>query len=189
MYLTEYQKISVDNFMGLWDRGSLDDVPPDHASDIRNMSFARKREVVTRASTGFSHGLPNGRLIVRMFDAAFANTTLIPIALDDIGNLWRLDSYTLLMHLTGMLDFSALNMGNHVYIAPMVDPNQTGVQPIIYVWANPDFAPRPAAGMPPATPLTAVPGGTTYNIAAGWHGFAFSYIYDTGYVTAPSEVT
>ena len=72
MYLTEYQKLTVDNFMGLWNRGSLDDVPSDHASDILNMAFARKREVITRPGTEVTPQLPPlGISVKRQFDACF----------------------------------------------------------------------------------------------------------------------
>lgn len=191
MYLDEYQKLTVDNFMGLFNRGSLDDVPPDHASDIRNMAFARKRETVTRGGTGFSHRIPGYTgPIIRMFDAAFADAQLIPLALDNAGNIWRLDNYTVLFHFDGMVDFDALNMNGHVYIAPMRS-GQTPFDPykdIVYVWGDPSWVVRPAAGTrpPPIVGHLPVTDQGAGNVGPGFYGVAYSYVYDTGYVSPPS---
>lgn len=190
MYLDEYQKITIDNFMGLWNRGSLDDVPQDHASDISNMAFARKRETLTRPSASVSHTLPNPGFIVRQFDAAFFNESLIPLALDGLGNIWRLDNYTILLSLPDMIDFDALNMNNHVYIAPMISGGATDfTTDFLYVWTSPAVPIRPAAGLRPppvGAAFATLPG--TGNTGPGWYGVAVSYVYDTGYVTPPSQV-
>ena len=201
MYLSEYQKLSVENFMGWWNRGSLDDVPADHASDILNMAFARKREVVTRPAASFSEVLPNGLPVVRMFEAAFDNepSGLIPLACDGNGNIWRLDTYTVLLNLPprlnpdlgqyfpGMIDFDALNMNNHVYIAPMRHPLAPfdAYQDVIRVWSQPSFPVRLAAGgRPPELDFAAALGGG--NAGPGYYGIAYSYVFDTGYVSPPS---
>ena len=159
MYLTEYQKASVENFMGLWNRGSLDDIPPDHASDILNMAFARKRETITRPGTNFSHIMPNGQPAVRMFDAAFSDSVLIPLACDGIGNIWRLDNPQAppILNIIGMNDFDAINMNNRVYIAPMrVGPFDPLIN-VLYVWADPAFPVRPAAGARPPQLFQVIP--------------------------------
>lgn len=189
MYLTEYQKVTVENFMGLWNRGSLDDVPQDHASDIRNMAFARKRETVTRGGTNFSRHLPNGQPVVRQFEACFADSPIIPIVCDGVGNIWRLDNFTVLLNLPGMIDFDALNMNGHVYIAPIMSPDvQFNANTfVIYVWADPAFPIRKAAGVkpPPIGALVPYDGG---NIGPGWYGFSYCYVMDTGYVSPPASV-
>lgn len=186
MYLDEYQKISVDSFMGLYNRESIDDTPQDHASDILNMSFARKREVWTRPAAGFSKNIPGNNNGARMFDAAFNNNTLIPLVCDGNGTIWRLDNNTPLLQLAGLIDFAALNMNNHVYIAPMRDPG-IAFDPnadVIYVWKDPSVGVRPAAGRrPPAAPVQVLGGGNT---GPGWYGTAYSFVYDTGYVSPPS---
>lgn len=193
MYLTEYQKISVDNFMGLWDRGSLDDVPPDHASDILNMAFARKREVLTRPGTNYSRNMPNGRPIIRMFDAAFDNSILIPLAMDDLGNLWRLDAgnESILMSFSTAIDFTAVNMNNHVYIAPMFDGSVfLPDAQVIYVWDDEDHGLRRAAGSGPSTPiLNVLPAAGDGNVGPGWYGATICWVYSTGYVSPPGPVT
>lgn len=189
MYLTEYQRVTIDNFMGWWNRESLDDVPPDHASDLRNIAFARKREIQTRGGTGFSRNMPSGGTVIRQFDAAFDNTSLIPLALDTAGNIWRLDNYTVLFHMDGMVDFDALNMNNHVYIAPMRGlgtPFDPAVD-VVYVWPYPNSPLRPAAGLRPPVPIS-VEQFSTGNVGPGWYGAAYSYVYDTGYVSPPSPV-
>ena len=189
MYLSEYQRVSVENFMGLWDRSSLDDVPPDHASDILNMAFSRKREIVTRPSASFSHDLPSGSPILRMFTAAFANSGLIALALDDQGQIWRLDNYTVLLSIPTMIDFSALNMNNHVYIAPILDgSNFDPNNQYIYVWVTASQSPRPAAGVRPRPIIDVMPNGVG-NVGPGYYGVSVSFVYDTGYVGPPSPVT
>ena len=189
MYLTEYQKVSIDNFMGLWDRGSLDDVPVDHASDILNMTFSRKREVLTRPSASFSHNLPNGDPILRQFDATFDNVTLIPLVLDNHNSIWRLDNYTVILNIPTMIDFSALNMNNHVYIAPILDgSNFSPTTQGICVWVSPSVPVRFAAGLRPGPILNLAPTGSG-NVGPGWYGVSMCYVYDTGYVTPPGPVT
>ena len=193
MYLTEYNRISIDNFMGLFDRGSLDDIPQDHATHILNMAFARKRETLTRPSASYSVDSPGGNT-ERQFLACFNNSNveyLIPLVCDGAGNIWRLDNYSVLLHVDGMIDFAALNMGDATYIAPMSeyglnDPNYNPMTNVIYVWNRPSFPPRPAAGPMAAKPFSITWTGSG-NVGPGWYGVSICYVYDTGYVTPPSD--
>lgn len=195
MYLTEYQKITVENFMGLWARGSLDDIPPDHASDSHNMAFARKREVVTRQGAGL--GRITTSRVERQFIAAFNNTVLIPLHVDTLGNIWRDDTNTIILHIDGMVDADFLNMGNHLFIAPMLEPG-TPLSPANQIQVfdlssdGTTLTGRPAAGSGPAVGLSVqnvlpLTGGF---LPPGFYGVAYSFVYGaTGFVTAPSPVS
>lgn len=183
MYLDEYQKMTIENFMGLWDRGSLDDIPPDHAADILNVSFARKRECQTRIgadpSTNLSHN------VVRMFLATFNNSSLILLTCDGAGNIYREDTGAVLLNVPNMIDFSALNMYNKCFIAPLLSSYSS--TNYIQVWGGPGTTIHPIGGQPPSASFTAVETGTG-NVVAGQHEYAVSYITDTGYVTPPGPV-
>jgi hypothetical protein len=187
MYLSEYQKISVESFMGIWNRGSYDDIPPDHAVDCHNMAFARKREVVTRPGASLGR-LVNGD-VVRQFLAEFDNGTSIPIHADGVGNIWRDDNNTTLLTLPGMYDMSCLNMNNHVFIAPItsfLSPGLAGNS--IYVWSTPLTLPRLAGGIPPGSNSFSIALGGGGHTGPGWYGISISWVFDTGFVSAPAAL-
>jgi hypothetical protein len=183
MYLDEYQKITIDNFMGLWNRGSLDDVPMDHSCGLQNIAFAKKKECQTRMGASVSKsGLSYN--VIRQFLATFNNNTLIPLWCDGAGHIYRGDTNTVLLSVTNMIDFDALNMFNKCIIAPILS-SFSGTN-YLYIWDGTN-APRFLGGAGPTSSFSAANSGTG-NVVAGVHQFAVSFITATGYTTTPGPL-
>src|SRR5438045_2176130 len=110
MVLDEYEKISISEFNGLYRRGSLDETPQDHATDLLNVVFGKTNSVATRAAARVS--LPNLPFsVVRMFLATFSDGNFL-IVCDGEGHIYIANedgSTDLLLNLPNMVDFSALN--------------------------------------------------------------------------------
>jgi hypothetical protein len=180
MFLDQYQKMEIEQFMGLWNRGSNDDVPPDHATDILNMAFTRRKDIKTRDGTLISFAA--GRNVVRSKIASFDNSTLIVLTCDGAGNIYREDNGSVLLSRPGMVDFEIINIFDKVIIAPIL----SSYSPTNYlmIWPAPGSPVRPVAGNPPPTGMTAAETGTG-SINAGEHCFAVCFKTDTGYITSP----
>jgi hypothetical protein len=88
-----------------------------------------------------------------------------------------------------MIDADFLNMGNHVFIAPMLNTWSLDPHQAIYIWSSPDTNPRPAAGPAPKADFTVGmnnPTGGGGITGPGYYGVSFSYVMDSGYVTPPA---
>jgi hypothetical protein len=182
MDFSKYQLTQVVQFLGLWSRGSFDDVPNDHASDIQNLSFTDRKEVYTRIGTDISFA--SGRKVVRSKMATFNDQTLIMLTCDGNGNIYREDNGTVLLNVPNMIDFEILNVNNKVLIAPVL--SAFSATNYIYIWTGPSAALRPMAGARPSIAgMTATENSTPGVVNAGAHCFSVAYATDTGFVTAP----
>jgi len=188
MWLDEYKRTTVENFMGLWNRGSFDDIPPDHATDCHNMAFSRKREVLTRPGSSLGRNIQG--TAVRQFIAAFSHGTgLIPLHFDGQGTIWRDDTNQPILTISGMIDVDFLNMNGAVYIAPMFDHFVTGGAYTIYVWEDSTSQVRQAAGIAPDNGNFSISASIgTGHTGPGWYGVSVSYVTSTGFVTAPAQI-
>lgn len=169
----------VTRFNGLYSTGTEDvTVPPDHAVECINCVFAPK-QVGTRSglSTTLSLGFTGAR---KVFQGTPGN--LFFLVLNKTGSIY-IDGTTLLLAVSGMNDFGALNMYERVYISP-----HGGYSPIanqyVRVWDGSTI--RLAAGYAPtaASPMTY----DTVNagrVEKGIHKFAVSYETDSGFITPP----
>lgn len=179
-YLTEFEKVEVTEFKGLYKRGIPDETPIDHAICCENNNFHEKGEWSTRAGTGVSLALNHSTR--RMFIANTAGTAHL-LTLDFTGNIYKDSNGTPIWSDANIIDFQALNLFNRVYILPVT----SGAAAFLLVWdgVNPV---RKAAGFGPATGVTTADG------AAGWvdpgvHLFGVSFITDTGFITRPGAET
>lgn len=197
MSIAEYQRISIDKFMGLYARGLTDDVPPDHSSVVQNIKFNRKGECLTRDGTVLSYGTTMP--VRRMFPATFGHndTQVIVLTTDGSGNIYRLDTGGVLLNVPGMVDFFAINIFSFCLISPILSSPATSNP--VYIWqgsyGNPSLDPipiRPAAGRPPnfssGSPFTTTESATAGNCDIGLHKFGVSFITNTGFTTRPGPV-
>jgi hypothetical protein len=172
--------------MGLYVRGLADDCPPDHSPSCQNVKFNRKGEVETRDGTELSFNI--GSNIVRMFAATFGNNDNILLTCDGAGHIYRADTGGVLLTVTNMVDFAAINVFDFCLICPILSV-PTAHNPI-YIW-NPTTVPiRPAAGYAPtlaSLTMTAAETGTG-NCDIGVHQFAVSYITNSGFTTPPGPI-
>lgn len=176
MNLQQYQKVVVDQFRGLYKRGEGDEAPIDHATDLINVSFPNKGEVQTRGGMQLSYVLNH---VVRRFFLSTINYSLVPLTLDDSGNLYAGNNPVPILALPGMVDFVALNHSNRTYILPIMSGGSVAMQ----VWNGTTI--RDALGLSPAAGMTSGNSGTAGNVEIGIHGVAVSFITDTGFITRP----
>lgn len=191
MSLEEYEKISITSFKGLFLRGLDDTCPPDHSTIAQNLRYNRGGEAFTR--DGLVSSLPTTSTISRMFPATFGHGGLtIILTCDGAGNIYRSDTGGVLLSITGMIDFAAINVFSYCLISPILK-TPTTTNPV-YIWSGfqvggSDLVPiRPAAGVGPGLGMTAVEGTIAGNCSPGVHQIAVSFITNTGYTTQPGPL-
>jgi hypothetical protein len=191
MSLEGYEKILITKFNGLYSRGLNDDCPPDHSPICSNMKFNRNGEISTR--DGIISSLATGHANKRMFVANFthADTLAIVLTCDGAGNIYRSDTGGILLTVTNMIDFFAINAFSFCLISPILSTPAT-LNPV-YIWkgtfGGSDTVPiRVAAGVGPGTGMTATENAIVGNCDIGVHQIAVSFITNTGYTTQPGPL-
>lgn len=198
----EDNKLTSDDFKGLYARGNADEVPMDHAQDLLNVVFTSEGHVKTRDGLAKSITLPQGGGMRRFFvmTAQPANVnepgTGDPSATDGTGLLWLSNDNKLyigndptpILNLGGMADFCALNIGNRTYFSP--NSGAGGILKGYLKIINPlTGSIRDAAGFAPEQvdggSMDAALSATDGNVAAGIHKFAVVYETDTQFWTQP----
>ena len=132
MSLEEYQKISITKFNGLYLRGLADDCPPDHSPVCQNKKFNRNGEISTR--DGIVSSLTTSHANKRMFVANFshADTDAIVLTCDGAGKIYRSDTGGVLLSVTNMVDFFAVNVFSFCLISPILSTSAS-LDPV-YIW-------------------------------------------------------
>lgn len=192
MSLEEYEKISISSFKGLYSRGLDDSCPPDHAIISQNLCFDRNGDTFTRS--GIVSSLPTSHRVARMFTATFNHNPYAAIVLtcDGAGNIYRSDTGGVLLSVTNMVDFTALNIYDFCLISPILSTYTTPA--VVYIWSGRqvsghDAVPiRPAAGVGPGLGMTATENSIAGNCDIGVHQIAVSFITNTGYTTQPGPL-
>jgi hypothetical protein len=195
MSLEEYEKISITQFKGLYLRGLDDNCPLDHSTLAQNLRYNKNGECSTRDGI-VSSLVVSGSNISRMFPATFDHNTTIILTCDGSGKIYRSDTGGVLLSLTNMVDFAAINIFGFCLISPIL--SGTATSDPVYIWQGVtgglDTVPiRLAAGVGPgaaslmaAIELYPTPPG---NCSVGVHKVAVSFITDTGYTTQPGPMT
>ena len=178
-YLSEYTKVTVNDFKGLYKRGMADQCPADHAICCENVTFHEKGQFSTRPGTGVSLALSWN--VSRIF---YANTAGVGhlLTLDFSGNLYADTNPTPIYSNPIMIDFCAINLFNRVYILPVTPGPSTD---FLKVWDGTNPV-RNAAGFAPTTGCTAATGGAG-NVDPGVHQFGVCFITNTGFITHPGQ--
>lgn len=191
MVLSEFNKISLAQFRGLFNRGSFDVVPQDHGSAVVNLTFNNRGETLTRWGADSSLNLSHN--VRRMFlstplDGNYYVFTMDFNSVDKSSRLWRYSVFTGLdtqiYSRNGFHDFCALNMFGRTYVQYGIDPASGGIghDECVMVWNGTNY--RPAAGLAPRSGFSALTAGAG-NTDPGKHYFAISFITDTGFITRP----
>ncbi len=181
MYLDEYEKVTIDKFMGLYKRGLADECPQDHAICCENVTFNKKGEVSSRP--GISPSVYLAHDCRRMFLAINKGTLASLLTLDSSGNIYADDDAMPIFSDSSVVDFAAINLFTHTYILPIV---AGGTPPNLQVWDGSGTT-RDAAGLPPDASFSAADG-SSGNVALGAYLIAVSFVTDTGFVTPPGPV-
>lgn len=175
-------KISINSFMGLFDRGGNDQVPIDHASGLINIAFTKKGEINVRPGTNLSK--TSAVPVVRQF-LSTVNGVLLWLTCDGAGHIKRQDTGATFLTVANMVDFAALNIFGKTFIAPLLSAFSSTNPIYVYDGTNP---PRPMQGAAPGAIFTATNSATVGNVSPGVHLFAISYVTNTGYTTIPGPV-
>lgn len=196
MATNDYQKTSIENFMGYFVRGLNDTCPPDHSPVCQNMKFYRNGSCKTRDGTKKSFTAPTK--VVRMFVATFGHTdqTGIVLTCDGAGNIYRSDTGGVLLSISDMVDFAAINVFSYCLISPIITNPNTPAD--VYIWSGhqvsgADAIPiRIAAGYGPvftgSSGMTGAESSTAGDCDIGVHQFGVSFITNTGYTTNPGPM-
>lgn len=183
MDTSAYQKITINQFKGLYKRGLPDNCPQDHAICCENLSFNKRGEALTRDGMIASENC--GHDVARMFLAVTSNGDFL-LTLDELGNIYQNNDPAPIFSAPNVIDFSALNLAGFTYILPIVAPGNT--PPNLQVWDGILPTSRDAAGNKPAGIMVASDGAAG-DIDVGTYQIAVSYITNTGFTTPPSLLT
>lgn len=178
-YLSEYTKVSIEEFKGLFKRGMADETPHDHAICCENVSFSNSGEVGIRPGVRASYALNHP--VKRIFEATFFDTIAQIMTMDWNGNLYVDNNATPIMSVPNMTDFAALNLFNKLYILPI---SSSFPPPNLQVWLPTYTTTRDAAGLAPTGSFAAATGAAG-NVDIGDYKIAVSFITDTGFTTQP----
>src|SRR6266571_4043592 len=192
-------KISIEDFGGLYSRGSADEVPHDHAQDCLNLQFNSIGHLKTRDGLTKSMVIPHSGMR-RFFLMAWIPSNYLEslggdsgategkqlLHLDNSAHLYIGNNATPLFTLAGMSDFAAINIANRVFVSP--NNGIGGFQKARLQVLNPATAViRDAAGSAPELDgsVMSASSGAAGNVAEGLHKFAVIYETDTGFWTQP----
>lgn len=177
--MNDHDPIRVTDFKGLFDRGEDEVCPPDHFISEQNLRFLG-RGFASRFGTLLSDTKANLR---RAYIYRIAGQAQRLLLLDSNGDIYdSTDLGTVILHVTGMTDFSAVTMYDRAYISP-----HDGVKGLagekLYVYTGSGLA-RAAAGVAPTGfTLTAADSATSGSVEAGTHVIAVAFETPSGYVT------
>jgi hypothetical protein len=175
----EYQPFPIRDFKGLYVRGKTDSTPPDHLQDCNNIIFT-ENGIATRG--GLTQFLATGEVRRIHLYKRINEATRILILKPNGVLVDSIDISTPILTIPGMIDFSALNLYNRVYISP-----HDGIKGLphekVYVWDGTTM--RAAGGSQPVGLLVAANSTSSGNVEAGTHLFAVVYETSSGFLGRP----
>lgn len=197
--LRDHKPVKIQKFMGLYDRGDIDNVPLDHFSDCENIKFfATGKGFATRDGAGKFQDVvsPLGNIVRYYNYITQSQNTLLALTYDGTtGKIYHVvDDTTVLgpvLTIVGMEDFAFVPYAGRAYISPFKSFTtgdttiQKGMQnQFLYVYLGDGTAARKAAGTTPAGTM-AVTNGAAGHTDGGNKNFAVVGETDSGYLSAP----
>src|SRR5207253_1098656 len=142
--MRNHSPIIIEEFNGLYKRGSSDSTPQDHFTDCNNIQF-------TESGFKVRNGIEPYQNYGNILRIKIWNQSLL--ILDTSGNIYHTDRaspHTPILTLPGMIDFGFVKLGSHGYISPRGIADD-----FIYVYIYGDSNPaRKVAGDAPTTAPT-----------------------------------
>jgi len=177
----DHDPITIREFLGTFDRGEDDSVPPGFFKDSRNVRFITGG-VKSREGTTLDVTIGSVKRMAIYERIGEAQRLLL---LDAAGNLYdSTNLVTPILSIVAMTDFSVEVMFDRAYITPH-DGTKGLPGEKVYVYPGSGLA-RPAAGTPPSGfNLTAVDSAVSGNCETGTHVFAVCNETASGYLTKP----
>ncbi|MEM3038624.1 MAG: hypothetical protein QXE45_04435 [Thermoplasmata archaeon] len=197
--MRDHKPVVIDSFKGLYQRGSVEEVPVDHFSDCENIRFIGTSAVGTRWGLDRHQTVaaPLGR-IRRIYNYITQDrNTLLVLTQDgsDPGRIYHVIDpgtvYGPILQVTGMTDFGFVPYAGRAYITPFSSFMSGGLNiekglqnQFLYVYKGDGTPARKAAGNPPTGQIQISHGGPGFT-DPGIHLFGVVFETDTGYLTAP----
>ncbi len=186
MQIADHEPVSISDFKGLFGRGEFEDtVPPDHFLDSLN-TISDGQDIVTR--DGFLQDLEIAN-IRRIWEYRRQGEASRLIILTTGGTFYdsAISLVAPILTVSGATDFSAINQYNRAYISP--HNGVTGLSgEYVYVYSGSGSA-RAIAGTAPASGFDVAVSASAGNIPSGTHIFGVAYETDSGFITAPGQLT
>ena len=177
----DHAPIVISEIQGLFDRSELmDSVPADHLIVADNIAYT-ERGFRTRSGSQKLHEVVGG--VRRFCSYKRLDEVARLLILNDSGQLY--DSTNLgipILSIVGMIDFSAAQFYNRIYITPH-DRNKGIENETIYVYDGTTC--RAAGGAAPTGAITCVNSALSGHVEQGTHLFAVSFETESGYITKP----
>lgn len=197
--MRDHKPQKLEKFMGLYDRGDIDNVPLDHFSDCQNIKFsATGKSFQTRDGVDKFQDVvsPLGN-IVRYYNyiTQSKNTLLVLVYDGATGKIYHVvDSTTVqgpILIIAGMEDFAFTPYAGRAYISPFKSYTTGGITiqkgmtgEFLYVYLGDGTAARKAAGATPAGTLIAANGAAGHT-DGGNKNFAVVGETDSGFLSEP----
>ena len=199
--LRDHHPIVIEDFNGLFDRGTKDSVPLDHFTDCENIDFTHLGFKV-RPGQDTYFGIANP---VRIYNYVMPDGDTLLI-LDNVGNIYHVipgvSTFGPILSIPSMLDFKFINYAGRAYITPFqIEVSILGqnspralqfnslVGGYLYVYLGDGTPARKAAGAPPTAGSLTLANGAAGNVEAGVHIIGVLYETDTGFLTKPTRLT
>jgi hypothetical protein len=194
--MRDHQPVVIEQFNGLFQRGTADSTPLDHFRDGENLKFT-PNSVKTRDGIDTYRAIAN---VVRMYNYVMQEGESLLI-LNSSGEIYHsideLTTYGPILSIPEMTDFKIQSIAGRAYITPIQNVtnalginSQRGVEDeFVYVYLGDGTAARKAAGVPPTAGSLTLADGGAGNVEAGVHIFGVAYETDTGYITKVERLT
>lgn len=177
----EHNPIVIGETNGLYDRSILpDSIPPDHLITADNIAFMERGYRTRSGSVKLFQPFGGVKRFVSYKRLDEVSRLLI---LNNEGKLYdSTDLSTPILTLVGMVDFSAVQYYNRIYITPH-DRNRGLDNQTIYVYDG--SVCRQAGGSAPSGTITCTNSLLSGHVEEGTHLFAISFETESGYITKP----
>lgn len=193
--MREHEPIRLEDFNGLYNRGTIVDTPMDHFSECVNLKFIGDSAFGTRDGIGLHQALDGPtQNILRIYNYPTSEKQTL-LVLTTEGKIYHIvDSVTVfgpILTIATMTDFGFTPYAGRAYITPFTTELVSGMNrergltgEFLYVYKGDGTAARKAAGNKPTTNMV-VANGAAGHTDAGVHIFGYVFETDTGYLSAP----
>lgn len=193
--MRDHSPITLEQFNGLWSRGSIEETPMDHFTDCSNIKFVGSSGFASRDGIDRhqSVAVPLAH-ILRMYNYPTSDKNTI-LVLTTGGNIYHIvDSATIfgpILTIAAMTDFGFAPYNGRAYITPFTTEVVGGLNrergltgEFVYVYLGDGTNARKAGNVKPTTPLVVANDGPGLT-DAGVHIFGYVFETNTGYQSAP----
>ncbi len=176
--------------MGLYDRGTNDDVPYDHFVDCSNIDFSGD-DIITRQGVSLSYNgySPAFTQVVRIrFYKLLADTQDRSLVVGTVGGTGYLyEGASSLISSANIVDFNSVTMFDRAYITFHNRTRGNALTPAnVKVYKASSIAIRDAAGLQTTGTVVAATSGTAGNVDAGTYRIAVAFETSSGFICKPN---